>query len=67
MSSDDVISQYSSAFQQLKERFMLRSGLTTLKVLRNVRLGVVQLSDMLEDMKDMGKRSNLQLSAVNCS
>jgi len=46
---------------------MLRSGLTTLKVLRNVRLGVVQLSDMLEDMKDMGKRSNLQLSAVNCS
>jgi hypothetical protein len=54
-SSDGIISQYTSAFQQLKERFAMRSGLVTLKVLRNVKQGVVQLSSTLVDLKDMGK------------
>jgi len=54
-SSDDVISEYTSAFQQLKERFLLRSSVATLKVCREVRQGVVQLSDTVEYIKDMGK------------
>jgi len=53
-SSDDVISEYTGAFQQLKERFLLRSSVATLKVCREVRQGVVQLSDTVEYIKDMG-------------
>jgi hypothetical protein len=33
----------------------MRSGLTTLKVFRDVRQGVVRLSDTLEEIKDMGR------------
>jgi hypothetical protein len=54
-SSDDVIAQYAGAFQQLKERFDARSRLSALKVLRDVSQGVVQLSDILDDMRDMGE------------
>ena len=54
-SSDDVIAQYASAFQQLKERFDARSRLSALKVLGDVSQGVVQLSDILDDMRDMGE------------
>jgi hypothetical protein len=53
-SGDGIISQYTSAFQQLKECFAMRSGLATLKVLRNVKQGVVQLSETLDNLKDMG-------------
>jgi hypothetical protein len=56
-SSDDIISQYIGAFQQLKERFGLRSGLATLKVLHNVTQGVLQFSETLDDLKDMGSVS----------
>ena len=54
-SSDNIIAQYVIAFQQLKERFDARSRLSTLKVLREVSQGVVQLSDILDDMRDMGE------------
>jgi len=54
-SSDNIISQYTGAFQQLKERFGTRSSISTLKVLRNVTQGVVQLSSTLDNLKDMGK------------
>jgi hypothetical protein len=54
-SSDNIISQYTGAFRQLKERFGTRSSISTLKVLRNVTQGVVQLSSTLDDLKDMGK------------
>jgi hypothetical protein len=52
--SDSIISEYSGAFQRLKERFILRSGLTTLKVFHDVRQGAVRLSDTLEEIKDIG-------------
>jgi len=53
-SSEDAIAQYANAFQQLKERFEARSRLSALKVLRDMSQGVVQLSDILNDMRDMG-------------
>ncbi|KIM73665.1 hypothetical protein PILCRDRAFT_828960 [Piloderma croceum F 1598] len=59
-SSDGIISQYNSAFQQLKERFVMRSGLATLKVLHNVKQGVVQLSEMLDNLKDMEQIKSLE-------
>jgi hypothetical protein len=54
-SSDGIIAQYAGAFQQLRERFDARSRLSTLRVLRDVSQGVVQLSDILDDMLDMGE------------
>jgi hypothetical protein len=54
-SGDDIIAQYTNAFAQLKERFEARSRLATLKVLRDVSQGVVQLSNILDDLRDMGK------------
>lgn len=54
-SSDNAIAQFASAFQQLKERFEARSRLSALKVLRDVSQGVVQLSDILDDIWDMGE------------
>jgi hypothetical protein len=57
-SSDDIITQYTNAFAQLKERFEARSRLATLKVLRDISQGVVQLSNILDDLRDMGKYSS---------
>src|ERR1700691_5925894 len=54
-SSDNISSQYTGAFQQLKEHFGMRSSISTLKVLHNVTQGVVQLSSTLDNLKDMGK------------
>ena len=54
-SSDGIIAQYAGAFQQLKEQFDARSRLSALKVLRDLRQGVVELSDILDDMRDMGE------------
>ena len=54
-SSDGIIAQYAGAFQQLKEHFDARSRLSALKVLRDVSQGVVQLSDILDDMRGMGE------------
>ncbi|KIM86175.1 hypothetical protein PILCRDRAFT_5220 [Piloderma croceum F 1598] len=71
-SSDNVIAQYAGAFQQLKERFDARSHLSALKVLRDVSQGVVQLSDILDDMRDMEQIKSLEnirgpdLEGVRC-
>lgn len=69
-SSDDIITQYTNAFVQLKERFEARSRLATLKVLRDVNQGVVQLSNILDDLWDMGNYSSCDgVSSIhaNCS
>jgi hypothetical protein len=54
-SSDDIIRQYIEAFQQLKEDFNTRSDLAKLKVLRDVRRGIVQLSETLGSIENLSK------------
>ncbi|KIM74793.1 hypothetical protein PILCRDRAFT_693732 [Piloderma croceum F 1598] len=72
-SSDNIIAQYTTAFQQLKDRFEARSCLATLKVLRDVSQGVVQLSNILDDLRDMEKIKTLEslrgpdLEGIRCN
>jgi hypothetical protein len=57
LNSSDNIAQYAGAFQQLKESFDARSRLSALEVLRDLSQGVVRLSDILDDIRDMGEHS----------
>jgi hypothetical protein len=54
-SSDDIIKQYTEAFRQLKEDFKTRTDSAMLKVLRDVRQGVVRLTDTLGNIEKLGK------------
>lgn len=54
-SSDDIIKQYTEAFRQLKEDFNSRSDVAKLMVLRDVRQGIIQLSDTMGRIEKLGK------------
>ena len=53
-SRDDIIGQYTSTFQRLKEMFAMRSDLSILKGLEDVKEEVGQLSKSLTDYKRIG-------------
>ncbi|EGN96881.1 hypothetical protein SERLA73DRAFT_75730 [Serpula lacrymans var. lacrymans S7.3] len=58
--SGEAISQYVAAFQQLKEQFKIRSSLSKLKVFREVREGLVEVGEALQNIKEMDQHQMIQ-------
>ncbi|KAH7920290.1 hypothetical protein BV22DRAFT_1074193 [Leucogyrophana mollusca] len=52
-STDSAIDQYNAAFKELKEQFKSRSELVALRIFKDIRQGIVELSTLSQDIKDL--------------
>ncbi|KAH7918511.1 hypothetical protein BV22DRAFT_1100410 [Leucogyrophana mollusca] len=52
-STDSAIDQYNTAFKELKEQFRSRSELVALRIFKDIRQGIVELSTLSQDIKDL--------------
>ena len=55
VSTDDAIQQFTDAFVILKTRLRERMDLSSWKIARTMKDGVLQLSDYAKRLKDIGK------------
>ncbi|KAH7929810.1 YVTN repeat-like/Quino protein amine dehydrogenase [Leucogyrophana mollusca] len=71
-STDSAIEQYNVAFKELKEQFKSRSELVALRIFKDIRQGIVELSTLSQDIKDLERTMLLEnlpgtdLAGVRC-
>ncbi|KAH7918773.1 hypothetical protein BV22DRAFT_898290 [Leucogyrophana mollusca] len=71
-STDSAIEQYNAAFKELKEQFISRSELVALRVFKDIRQGIVELSGLSQGIKDLERTMLLEnlpgsdLAGVRC-
>ncbi|KAH7919375.1 YVTN repeat-like/Quino protein amine dehydrogenase [Leucogyrophana mollusca] len=71
-STDLAIEQYITAFKELKEQFQSRSELVALRIFKDIRQGIVELSTLSQDIKDLERTILLEnlpgtdLAGVRC-
>ncbi|KAH7920285.1 hypothetical protein BV22DRAFT_813037 [Leucogyrophana mollusca] len=71
-STDSAIEQYNAAFKELKEQFKSRSELIALRIFKDIRQGIVELSSLSQGIKDLERTMLLEnlpgsdLAGVRC-
>ncbi|KAH7918285.1 WD40 repeat-like protein [Leucogyrophana mollusca] len=71
-STDSTIDQYNTAFKELKEQFKSRSELVALRIFKDIRQGIIELSTLSQDIKDLERTMLLEnlpgtdLAGVRC-
>jgi hypothetical protein len=53
--TDDGLKQFIDSFEELRKRFVEGSNVFTLKTVRNIEHGVLELSESLDEIKDFGR------------